>query len=273
MSFRLLGLLAVLVAVLCVGSTAAADTVTFQDGLNNPLTGSPYAGTDDNWLFRITSSSIHSNYNYGADGKIIAGATYTSGVTRRYRSLLRFDLTSLAEEYANIDSVKLRLYVSASDVSVANNLQLFHFTANNGDWVEGTKNGATETGSTCWNYRKYNTTSWGSGTAGTAASDYDGGAIVETAYDSNLTGWMEFVFTDFTFIDDWAAGNNPGMVLRSENDSAYNSKLTFHSSEEAVVANRPQLVIGYTPIPEPSTLALLATGLIGLLYYAWRKRK
>ena len=28
-----------------------------------------------------------------------------------------------------------------------------------------------------------------------------------------------------------------------------------------------------SPIPEPGTLALLATGLIGLLAYAWRKRK
>lgn len=30
---------------------------------------------------------------------------------------------------------------------------------------------------------------------------------------------------------------------------------------------------GYAPIPEPGTLALLATGLFGLLCYAWRRRK
>lgn len=29
----------------------------------------------------------------------------------------------------------------------------------------------------------------------------------------------------------------------------------------------------YAPVPEPSTIALLVTGLIGLLAYAWRKRK
>jgi hypothetical protein len=28
-----------------------------------------------------------------------------------------------------------------------------------------------------------------------------------------------------------------------------------------------------TPVPEPSTLALLAAGLAGLLAYAWRKRR
>ena len=37
--------------------------------------------------------------------------------------------------------------------------------------------------------------------------------------------------------------------------------------------NMPSLTLQPAPMPEPSTLLLTATGLFGLLAYAWRKRR
>ncbi len=288
MSFRSLGLLAVLAAVLCIGSTAGADTIIYQEGADTPFIGGAYEGVDDNTLLWLSHTAgnyqagQHELRNYGKSpslGTGISGTDDPDGRTYKYKGLIRFDVTSLAGEYASIDSVKLRLYVTDGNVDHANSLQLFRFTAANGDWLEGpSPNGMpyppTHSAS-CWNYRAYNTTPWDSGTAGTDLTDYESGTIATTAYSSAATGWMELVFTDLSFIDDWVTGavTNPGMALRAADESKY-SWLSFHSSEYMDDASlRPQLVIGYTPIPEPGTLALLATGLIGLLCYAWRKRK
>lgn len=135
MSYRSLGLLAVLAAVLCFGSTAVADTIVYQEGANDPFTSSPYAGTGDAFLLSIPGNSgQHWLRNYGGKSTLASG-TVVANETSYTRDVIRFDLTSLAGEYASIDSVKLRLYVGSSDVSVANNLQLFRFTTANGDWV------------------------------------------------------------------------------------------------------------------------------------------
>ena len=45
------------------------------------------------------------------------------------------------------------------------------------------------------------------------------------------------------------------------------------SCRVAVASTTPGLTVNASTVPEPSTLALLATGLLGLLAYAWRKRK
>jgi hypothetical protein len=44
-------------------------------------------------------------------------------------------------------------------------------------------------------------------------------------------------------------------------------------SQSAVEAQVGSLYTAWETVPEPGTVALLATGLIGLLAYAWRKRK
>jgi hypothetical protein len=52
-------------------------------------------------------------------------------------------------------------------------------------------------------------------------------------------------------------------------ENAYNGGVYFYEGglRNVVVYNT------YTPTPEPSTIVLLATGIIGLLAYAWRKRR
>jgi len=70
---------------------------------------------------------------------------------------------------------------------------------------------------------------------------------------ARLTGWdgEDYNYAPFAGRVTWGANGAPG--------AAYYAKL--------------EVVIDPAPIPEPSTMALLATGLVGLLAYAWRKRK
>ncbi|MBN2295222.1 MAG: DNRLRE domain-containing protein [Pirellulales bacterium] len=260
MSSRAMSIIAVLAIIACIDSMGVADTVIFQEGEINLLTSSTYIGTEDNTIIKLTSGSAHVDYNYGVYHHFSVGS---NGTTILRKALMRFDLSSLDGKYASIDSVKLKLHVLTDpgpnvDVSFANTLELYRLTDVNGDWVEGSQvTGGIENGASCWNYRQYNTKPWDSGVGGTSAADYNGPAIASLGFGpTNPTGWLELDFNDVSFIGNWVVGNNPGMVLRVTNE-ATNSLISFEHSEHASALLHPQLVINYTPVPEPGSLALL----------------
>ena len=273
MNFRSFQLLGALVIVVFIGGAAIAEIVTFQKGVDDPFTGELYAGFEDSLLINVESNANYADYNFGLYPYIGIGVNGTDNAIKR-KELMRFDITSLADEYTSINSVTLRLYpysvgTTTGSVNFANNLQLFRLSAANGDWVEGTQIDSeypVEVGSPCWNYRAYNDTPWASGTPGTDATDYTGGPIAVTPFDSVPTDWVELEFTDLSFINDWVAGNNSGMILRVENEVSESFLLFLASNDwEEYAEYWPQLVIDYNPVPEPTSVALLIGGLLAIV--------
>ncbi len=181
-------------------------------------------------------------------------------------------MTSLAGEYISINSATLKLYVnSAAGVNTTNAADLYQLVAANAGWVEGTSNGAAQSGESTWNNRNHPSTPWASGTPGTATADY-AGLLRSVAFSSSTSGWVSFTLP-ISLVADWAAGNNSGMLMRANNESsAINSKLIFHSSDFGTGSLRPELVLDITPVPEPGSFGLLALGSLGLLLVGRRRR-
>lgn len=273
--FHLISVVVAVVAVL-LSVPVAAESITLQEGVNG------YTGSQDAYY-----AQSFPDYNYGAMSTLLVGRQSSGSI---FGALIRYDLSDLDGQYSEITSMTLRLYRTAvKSTSATLELLAYPQVSGNQHWVEG--NGVPTNmvpGAMCYNYQQYNTLAWtGGNTGGRGATDFywynSNGQVAGTA-----GTWVDIVIDPATgqggtgtittltgLVDQWLTegATNAGVLIGSWGSSASENDWTFASREDPTAGYHPQLVIGYTVIPEPSTLALLATGLIGLLCYAWRKRR
>lgn len=192
-----------------------------------------------------------------------------SGFTRR--AMLEFDLTGI-DPSATLLSASLSLYADRAPNTVARAISLYRLTA---DWGEGPSNPVStpgqgvdaQPGDATWFYRYYADPArmWTSaGGAGDFVATASGSTVVAaelnwytwsaTAGSSTNAGMLADLQTWLTNPD-----ANFGWMLRG-NESGTQTVKRFGSRELAGFA--PQLVLTYevTPVPEPSSLAMLAAG-------------
>ena len=177
--------------------------------------------------------------------------------------LIRFDLPG---DFVGgtVNSAALRLdvystYFTAGTVDVYRSLL---------PWVEGA---TSQVWNSPANYTIYDySLSWNTPGALGAGSDYDNSEVASASFIKGYTGWLSIDVTGL--VDDWAAGTtNHGFELQG---GSFEMCLYFYTKEAEVAGNgnAPELVLDYDPIPEPATMLLIGTGVLGLLGWARRRR-
>ncbi len=200
----------------------------------------------------------------GLGENLFAGENGSRGGNRELRSLITFDISSIPSG-AIVNSVTLNLTANTprrTNVTVSTSLHRLL-----GDWGEGSStpsigqggNGATATsGDATWIHQFSPGDTWD-----TPGGDFilDPSAILDITENRLYSYESEQLASDVQgFID--GDFNNFGWILIAENGADAKRFSSGQSSNSQAI---PELIIDFTPIPEPSTSALLAALIIPTL--------
>lgn len=116
------------------------------------------------------------------------------------------------------------------------------------------------------------TTPWTESSSSSEPSTAEAYGTYTTTAGWNVEEWYSFDITGL--VQKWVDGTatNYGVGVLPVGSSG-DFMTRGHAS--GIISTRPYFTVEYTtsPIPEPCAMVILATGLAGLLCYAWRKRK
>lgn len=244
------------------------DIVSFRHGAADPFASSSiYEGVEDTMIVQNNDAAGQRDQNFGARNSFFVGeAAAASGVWPR-RSLIRYDLSSLAGEYEKICRVTLRLKVSDVTGDKDGILRVHRLTDANAGWVEGTDSGAgigdpPDDGETTFNYLIQDSQEWaGSPGAGTPGVDYIETPLASLAIGSTTSGYLDLDLDPSVvgmLIDDWTTNTNAGLFLITAAEDR--DEIRFHSSQAAVLEDRPELIIEFIPTVPTLNIAPLANG-------------
>lgn len=236
------GVVSLLVLVATVAPPAGAVTVSFDSNDPQAQDATIYTGNTDAPLgVSYTGLEVSGNYGGGA-----------------VRSVLQFDVGSIAGAYSSIDAITLRLTTSYNAGATTIDI---HEAVNS--WVESQVTWNSRFTGTPWNTPGGDFAAAVLGSIDTStlnmSASFDG--VDEQVTVSLLPGPANAAARE-ALIDSWTSGSNEGLLLKESLEPG--PFVGFRDRSRAADDDRPLLTIDYTPIPEPAGLSLLACGVAAL---------